>query len=44
MPDIAISVIAAIGAICALLAAVKARSVIADVETKHAELVRRPVY
>ncbi len=43
MPDIAISVIAAIGAICALLAAVKARSVIADVETAHSELVRRPV-
>ena len=43
MPDIAISVIAAAGAICALLAAVKARSVIADVETAHAELVRKPV-
>lgn len=43
MPDIAISVIAAAGAICALLAAVKARSVIAAVETAHAELVRRPV-
>ena len=43
MPDIAISVIAAIGAICALLAAVKARAVITDVETAHAELVRRPV-
>ena len=43
MPDIAISVIAAGGSICALLAAVKARSVIAEVEKSHAEFVHRPV-
>ena len=42
MPDIAISVLAAGGASCALLAAFKARDVIAEVEKAHAELVRRP--
>lgn len=43
MPDIAISVLAAGGAICGLFAAVKARDVIAEVEKAHAELVRPPV-